>query len=86
MVRDGGFVQACNAQIADERDQIIVAAALSNQAPDAEYFEPMLRRVVDSCAPSRNERIFSTPRTWSAARARTAQPRSIPDADREHRA
>jgi transposase len=50
MKRDGGFVQAYNAQIAvDEANQIIVAAALSNQAPDAQYFEPMLRRVVDNC-------------------------------------
>jgi transposase len=50
MMRDGGFLQAYNAQIAvDEQAQIIVAAALSNQAPDAEYFEPMLRRVVDNC-------------------------------------
>src|SRR5215475_4380492 len=50
MLRDGGFLQAYNAQIAvDEAAQIIVAAALSNQSPDAEYFEPMLRRVVDNC-------------------------------------
>jgi transposase len=50
MMRDGGFVQAYNAQIAvDEGNQIIVAAALSNQGTDAQYFEPMLRRVVDNC-------------------------------------
>ena len=50
MMRDGGFIQAYNAQIAvDEETQIIVAAALSNQAPDAEYFEPMLERVVENC-------------------------------------
>jgi hypothetical protein len=50
MVRDGAFVQAYNGQIAvDEAHQIIVAAALSNQAPDAQYFEPMLRRAVDNC-------------------------------------
>jgi len=50
MVRDGAFVQAYNGQIAvDEAHQIIVAAALSNQGPDAEYFEPMLRRVVENC-------------------------------------
>lgn len=50
MKRDGGFLQAYNAQIAvDEGHQIIVAAALSNQAPDVQYFEPMLRRVVDNC-------------------------------------
>lgn len=50
MVRDGAFVQAYNGQIAvDESHQIIVAAALSNQAPDAEYFAPMLSRVVANC-------------------------------------
>jgi transposase len=50
MMRDGGFIQAFNAQIAvDEDNQIIVAAALSNQAADANYFEPMVRRVVENC-------------------------------------
>ncbi|HET6339285.1 MAG TPA: IS1182 family transposase [Polyangiales bacterium] len=50
MMRDGAFLQAYNAQIAvDEGHQIIVAATLSNQGPDAQYFEPMLRRVVDNC-------------------------------------
>lgn len=50
MVRDGGFMQAYNAQIAvDEGHQIIVAAVLSNQGPDVEYFEPILRRVVENC-------------------------------------
>ena len=50
MMRDGAFMQAYNGQIAvDEAHQIIVAAALSNQAPDTEYFEPMLRRVVENC-------------------------------------
>ena len=56
MFRDGSFLQAYNAQIAvDEDHQIIVAAALSNQAPDTEYFDPMLRRVVENCdgVPSR---------------------------------
>lgn len=50
MMRDGAFLQAYNAQIAvDDAHQIIVAAAVSNQGPDAEYFEPMLRRVVENC-------------------------------------
>jgi transposase len=50
MLRDGAFIQAYNAQIAvDEGHQIIVAAALSNQCTDAEYFEPMLNRIVDNC-------------------------------------
>lgn len=50
MVRDGAFLQAYNAQIAvDEAHQIIVAAAVSNQGPDNEYFIPMLRRVATNC-------------------------------------
>jgi transposase len=50
MTRDGAFVQAYNGHIAvDEANQIIVAAALSNQGPDTEYFEPMLRRIVENC-------------------------------------
>jgi transposase len=50
MVRDGAFLQAYNAQIAvDDAHQIIVAAAVSNQGPDNEYFAPMLRRVVANC-------------------------------------
>ncbi len=50
MLRDGGFLQAYNAQIAvDEAHQIIVAAAVGNQSPDAQYFAPMLDRIVDNC-------------------------------------
>jgi transposase len=50
MLRDGAFIQAYNAQLAvDEEHQIIVAAAVSNQAPDAQYLEPMLRRMVQTC-------------------------------------
>jgi transposase len=50
MMRDGGFLQAYNAQLAvDEGHQIIVAAVVGNQGPDAQYFEPVLRRVVDNC-------------------------------------
>jgi transposase len=51
MVRDGGFLQAFNAQLAvDEATQIIVAVAVGNQGPDAQYLEPMLRRVVENCS------------------------------------
>lgn len=50
MVDKGAFVQAYNGHIAvDSEHQIIVAAGLSNQAPDAEYFIPMLDRVLCGC-------------------------------------
>lgn len=50
MMRDGAAMQGFNAQAAvDDANQIIVAAAVSNQAPDSQYFAPMLRRVVENC-------------------------------------
>jgi transposase len=73
MFKDGTYVQAYNGQIAvDEAHQIIVAAALSNQGTDAEYFEPMLRRVVDNCdrAP---ETVTADAGYFSAANVRAAE-------------
>lgn len=50
MIHDGAFVQAYNAQIAvDELHQIILAEALTNQAPDAEHLIPILHRTVTNC-------------------------------------
>lgn len=73
MLRDGAFLQAYNAQIAvDEEHQIIVAAAVSNQAPDAEYFEPMLRRVVDNCD-AVPERVTADSGYFSAANVHAAE-------------
>jgi transposase len=73
MVRDGAFVQAYNAQIAvDEENQIIVAAALSNQAPDSEYFQPMLRRVINNCA-TVPDRTTADTGYFSAANVRAAE-------------
>ncbi len=73
MMRDGAFVQAYNAQIAvDEEHQIIVAAALSNQSPDAEYFEPMLRRVVENCSAA-PERATADSGYFSADNVRAAE-------------
>jgi transposase len=73
MVRDGAFLQAYNAQIAvDEGHQIIVAAGLSNQGPDAEYFVPMLRRVVENCD-AVPERITADNGYFSAANVSFAE-------------
>jgi transposase len=73
MVRDGGFLQAYNGQIAvDEAHQIIVAAALSNQGPDVDYFEPMLRRVVDNCD-AVPEKVTADAGYFSAANIRAAE-------------
>ena len=73
MMRDGGFLQAFNAQLAvDEATQIIVAVAVGNQAPDAQYFEPMLRRVVDNCNAVPEVTTADTG-YWSIANMRAAE-------------
>lgn len=73
MSRDGGFMQAYNGQIAvDEEHQIIVAAALSNQGPDNQYFEPMLRRVVENCD-AVPERVTGDAGYFSAENVRAAE-------------
>jgi len=85
MMRDGAFVQAYNAQIAvDEDHQIVVAAARRNQSPDVEYFEPMLRRVVDNCdaAPKRAQMsggydLQAPSRAGTSPRARGRGPSSL---------
>jgi hypothetical protein len=45
-----GFIQGYNAQIAvDGEAQVIVAQAVTNQAPDVEHFMPMLEQVMRNC-------------------------------------
>lgn len=73
MIRDGAFIQAYNAQLAvDEEHQIIVAAAVSNQAPDAEYFKPMLQRAVHNCD-AVPEHVTADSGYFSAAAVRFAE-------------
>jgi transposase len=50
MVKGGEFLQGYNAQAAvDAECQIIVAAAVTNQAPDQQHLVPMLDRVIANC-------------------------------------
>jgi hypothetical protein len=45
-----GYVQAYNCQaVVDEEHQIIVAQAVTNQAPDAEHLVPLLVQTVGNC-------------------------------------
>ncbi len=49
MMRDGAVVQAYNAQILAAEDQVIVAIAVTNQAPDTEHLRTMLERCEQNC-------------------------------------
>lgn len=68
MVRDGDhIVQAYNAQaVVDNEHQIIVAAAVGNQAPDVEYLEPMLRRVNENLDAAGVEKPDASPMAGDA--------------------
>lgn len=49
MGKKGAYEQCYNGQVAaDEAGHVIVAHGLSNQAPDSEYFAPMLDRVTEA--------------------------------------
>ena len=74
MMRDGAFLQAYNGQIAVDESphQIIVAAALSNQSPDVEYFRPMLERVVANCGAA-PDRVTADSGYFSAENIRAAE-------------
>lgn len=73
MMRDGSVLQGYNAQVAvDEHAQIIVAAALSNQAPDTRYFRPLLGRIIDNCG-AVPERLTADAGYFSAENVRAAE-------------
>ena len=45
-----GFIQGYNAQcVVDDAAQVIVAQAVTNQAPDAEHFMPLLEQAMRNC-------------------------------------
>jgi len=55
MESGGAFLQAFNCQAAvDDANQIIVAADITNQAPDAGNLAPMLAQVRSNCGPPGN--------------------------------
>lgn len=74
MMRDGAFLQAYNGQIAVDESphQVIVAAALSNQSPDVEYFRPVLERVVANCGAA-PDRVTADSGYFSAENVRAAE-------------
>jgi transposase len=50
MKRDGAYLQAYNGQVVvDEKNRIIVACALTNQAPDQQHLPPLVEQVQQNC-------------------------------------
>ena len=72
-----GFIQGYNAQaVVDEEHQIIVAADVSNQSPDAEHLVPMLDRAIDNCQ-SVPEKMSADTGYFSEANILRAQARGV---------
>lgn len=50
MMKDGAYIQGYNTQsVVDDRAQIIVAHAVTNQAPDQEHLAPLMERTIANC-------------------------------------
>jgi transposase len=61
MEQGGTFVQAYNAQVVvDEAHQVILAHGVSNQPPDVEYLEPLLRATVGNCGAAPEKLLADT--------------------------
>jgi transposase len=77
MVSGGAYVQAYNAQLAvDDTTQVIVAQAVTNQAPDNEHLLPMIDRIERGLG-ARPERASADTGYYSDANAEAAAARNI---------
>lgn len=77
MKSNGAYVQGYNAQIAvDEAHQVIVAEAVTNQAPDQEHLRPMLGRIEQALGVG-PEHLSVDAGYWSEANADYCEGRGI---------
>lgn len=72
-----GYVQGYNCQAAvDEANQIIVAHAATNQAPDQEHLEPLLDLVIENTGHA-PERLSADAGYWSEQNASHCESRRV---------
>jgi len=77
MKRDGGYLQGYNAQAAVDGDhQIIVAVAVTNQAPDVEHLRPMLVEIEKNCG-RLPETLSADSGYWSDDNSRQCDKRGV---------
>ena len=78
MVKDGAFVQAYNAQaVVDAEHQIILAHGVGNQAPDVQYFIPMVERLLHHCAVGSGTTLLADSGYMSEANVHHAEQRQV---------
>lgn len=77
MKHQGGYIQGYNGQIAvDEKHQVVVAHALTNQAPDVEHLPAMLERI-EANTGERPQHLTADAGYWSEANAAVCEKRGI---------
>jgi transposase len=77
MKKGSDYLQGYNAQtLVDEANQVIVAQALTNQAPDVEHLVPMLDRLEAACG-ARPKKLSADSGYWSEANARHCEQSGI---------
>ena len=77
MKDQGGYLQGYNGQlVVDDRHQVIVAQALTNQAPDVEHLEPMLD-LVEAFTGMAPKRLSADAGYWSEDNAAVCEGRGI---------
>ena len=77
MKHQGGYLQGYNGQlVVDEQHQVIVAQALTNQAPDVEHLEPMLD-LVEAGTGARPRRLSADAGYWSEGNAAVCEDRGV---------
>ena len=65
MCSGGEFMQGYNCQaVVDAEHQVVIAAALTNQPPDAEHLEPMLTMAISNCG-QRPDHLSADKGYWS---------------------
>lgn len=78
MMKNGAFVQAYNAQIVvDAEHQIILAHGVGNQAPDVEFFVPMVERLIGNTALRESTTLLADSGYMSEANMRHAEQRDV---------
>ncbi len=78
MKNGGDFQQSYNCQAAvDEAHQIIVAEAVTNQAPDAQHLPPLVNQMIDNCDGALPWRFTADAGYWSEANDRHCKDRHL---------
>ena len=77
MKRDGAYLQGYNGQAAvDDQRLVIVACAVTNQAPDQQHLPPLLQQVNDNCG-AYPDKLLADAGYWDARHVDLCEQRGV---------